>query len=305
MKKLSALWCMFPCMISVSAMDKLVWFDTYGKLPNDNSGEHQIEICLSIYGNTTPAQSTASSNNLDQQLIAAVTQRAPHSDIITLIKQGANPTAALYVALSHGLRGLRCQNSQLNLLLEHGAKPDLYDMQFGHNPSKPTLLEWAIHLQNKVDVKRLLQHGITPTDSALKTACIFASYIVPTLINHGLDPNTRLNNNNTTPLMRLLTHDNSHVPYVVAKLLSLGASPIIKDNRGESALEYARTPELKQLIQKGIEAYTCQICFENEHAELTLLPCSNKHLGNFICPQCLATIKATGNSCPLCRNQLS
>jgi ankyrin repeat protein len=286
-------------------------------------------------GNTPASQSASSSTHFDLQLKTAIKTRQPASLLISLIKQGANPTNALFEAVNSN-----SYIEYLPLLLQFGANPNTsIDVQ-------ESILEYSMS-KDPIISKLLLQHGAKPTWLAWQLGCILNCKTIIPLLWYRWDPDTILDSQYTTALIKLSSkqsvsaldelieslllfganpnHVNTQnesalitnvisgvVQYqaaIIKHLLAYGANPHLRDNFNKSALDYAhsykRTSEIKQLIQQGIAHYQCLICMERENKNLTLLPCTNKHLGNFICPECLITVKAHDNSCPLCRNKLS
>ena len=89
------------------------------------------------------------------------------------------------------------------------------------------------------------------------------------LIDDGYDINQQNNKTRNTPLMRAarMNHAGS-----VRLLLSLGANPNLKDNRGKTALDQIRKlsnvhyfyPEIIAMLEHP-EDYECSICFEENY----------------------------------------
>jgi len=315
-----------------------MWLDMFGKLPPEyddatallNKPFNEDELGKCLFGNTWQAYSNASSEALDQQLRNAILAKEPTESLINLIKQGANPTSALYTAVKNS-----DSIEYIALLLDHGANPNMVS-------SKTSIFEYSL-IKNPLFSKLLLQYGAKPTWTVWKSACVFNCQAVIPLIHYGMSPDTILDDENNSALIKISVKQTvQHLPEIIESLLRFGANPNhvnkkgqsalitnlqkgapsyqlaivntllaygsnpnIRDHEGKEALNYAKTPELKRLIEAGMEDYECLICMEHENKKLKLIPCLNKHLGTFICDLCRAIVKAQTNECPLCKNQLS
>jgi ankyrin repeat protein len=71
---------------------------------------------------------------------------------------------------------------------------------------------------------------------------------VEKLLNAGAHPNTPDDFTDRTPLMNAVIFQ--HLT-VIEKLLANGADPLIKNKFGFTALDYALTPEIKELLQNN------------------------------------------------------
>jgi ankyrin repeat protein len=274
-------------------------------------------------------------SSLDKQLISAIKTADDARHIIKLINEGANPTNALPTAVNP----MTGTAEYVRLLLQCGADVHAYDYQHRYT-DKRTLLLKATVTSDPATVAILLEYKLAPHKRAYQAAIqynrigalfhliaygmnvnkpliygdtaliVFAGkenissphIIIARLIDVGANVNQK-NKTGRTPLMTSVAHGSTAWrPQVINTLLEYGANPHITDNEGKSALDYAHTPELKQLIQHGIEQYKCRACMKNK--SLDLIPCANKHLGSFMCLVCLVAHQSVTNVCPMCHNQL-
>jgi ankyrin repeat protein len=102
----------------------------------------------------------------------------------------------------------------------------------------------------------LLKYGANPNKKNSKqemTALSIAALeghleVVEKLLNAGAHPNTPDDFTDRTPLMNAVIFQ--HLT-VIEKLLANGADPLIKNKFGFTALDYALTPEIKELLQNN------------------------------------------------------
>jgi hypothetical protein len=229
------------------------------------------------------------------QIKTLIKNDAPSTDIIPLVQQGEGNiiTTALSCAACHNTTVLKALLTTIN--------PPL------------AIFKWAAENRNLMALKIALERGIdinTRVDINDQTALMYWSedlyaHNIAQLIEWGANLNSKDWSPGKTALMRAIKLERfAHA----SALLSYGANPHIVDKNKQTAMHYAHAtgnPEFIKLIQHSIQQYKCLCCAKYQNNNLNLLPCPSKHLGNFICPDCLATVQAKDNSCPLCSNQLS
>ena len=175
----------------------------------------------------------------------------------------------------------RCLHKEcLELLLEHGAKPDAKDAN-GNTP-----LCVACNGEDIFCVEILLKHGADPNlpnssgNTPLHVACKFKlDEIIQVLLEHGANPNAR-NEHGQTPLHYLLAirlwkdnvieYDESEKDDLIFSfrhLLKAGADPTIKERLGFSVKQIlARYLQRKEMLYPGacVALEECQKMV-NEH----------------------------------------
>ena len=105
---------------------------------------------------------------------------------------------------------------------------------------------------NLTVVKQMLKDGISAdeTGEADWTALYIATYnghfeIVKLLIAAGADPNKRMRDDGSSPLIVASEHENADM---VRYLLDHGADPKLRDSNGRAAFDVATDPALKRLL---------------------------------------------------------
>jgi hypothetical protein len=288
--------------------------------PQDNRSFDGQGIRGSLFGNPRPLQPYYAPIYLDLQLKSAIETKQPAEYLINLIRQGANPTTALQAAIQVTYPEnsvLYAQNSDsydrhahaLKILLMYGAKPTAALVTTAKQRHCYRSFSWLI--QYGADPDTVVDLSNTTALMALATAPnadITEGEIVQgmqTIVCHGAQVNKQDMLGRTALMLFLLCKPYDKQASVARTLLALGTNPHIHTNAGRSALDYACNQEHKTLILESIALYHCLICVKHQSKDLKPLPCANKHWGNFICPECLWTVKTQDNSCPLCSNQLS
>ncbi len=208
-------------------------------------------------------------NEHSLQSITPLMVSAMNGDMVCaklLIQNGAN----LQLKDSEGCTALihACRNGHsgmMDLLLEFGALS-----HYSTTNTMPAVM-WAI-FNNHVDcLKMLIKHAsyLDATDASGNTALMFCDDRslkgFKLLLRNGADPNLQ-NKNGMTPLM-FACYKNSE--YAVKKLLKYGADPKLLDGQGNSALSYAKTDKIRDLISYATVNYSCWIHSLDDESTVT------------------------------------
>lgn len=173
-------------------------------------------------------------------------------EVQVLVEQGVdvNTESEGRVPLRYALKSDTIQ--MLQLLLMHGARPFIEDQE-----ELPLLLD-AIY-QNKLEViMLLLDYGIDPNKPSLTghiplgcaTDCAPNAAVVKALLDYGANPNQYDSARRSFPFIEAARYLDVQV---LREFLQHGADPLVRDERGVTALMAAAVSRGKRLLQFLLE----------------------------------------------------
>ncbi|MBR5888212.1 MAG: ankyrin repeat domain-containing protein [Akkermansia sp.] len=185
-------------------------------------------------------------NEIPLLVMAAYTKRLEM--VYTLLESGANPNAAQAPGITALSVAAATNNTHmLDLLIKHGAninhQADLGDSILMLACSQNALDAVQLLLAMKADPNLADNKGITPLIYSIARSNE-PEVLCCMLLEHGADPNARMFDGSTALMVAAMNNDIN----CAQLLLSHGADVEVQDAGANTALDFAKSPEMRQLL---------------------------------------------------------